>query len=81
MRVLDADNADTPIEGLEITEIEGLGGPGRVGRVGPSRRCPCRPRTWAARTSRSNSDSRATGIAGFDVWSGFYVDNVVVILN
>jgi hypothetical protein len=78
VRVLDADNADTPIPGLEILGIEGDGGDG-----------------WTLETLALPSgavggknikvefrfESNAGSFLQLDVWSGFYVDDVLVTVD
>ena len=73
VRVLDADNADTPIPGLEILNIEGLGTDG-----------------WSEQTldlpaadvgdKNIKIEFRFVSNADLDLWSGFYIDDVVVHL-
>lgn len=79
VQVLDADNADTPIEGLEITGIEGLGGPGSGG-PGWTFETLFLPSADVAGKNIKIQFRFESDCCGFNV-GGFYVDNVVVILN
>ena len=77
VRILDADNADTPIAGLELTSIAGVGGAWTQNSL------EMPPLNVGGKNIRIefNFTSNAGATPDGDVYSGFYVDEVFVTLD
>jgi hypothetical protein len=80
VRVLDMDNLDAPIAGLEITNIQGLGSTGD-GWTENSLVLPAASVGGKNIKIEFNFVSNAGTSPGFDVFGGFYVDDVSVNLD
>jgi hypothetical protein len=75
VRILDADNADTPIAGLEITGIEG------DGTAGWTEQTLALPEGGVGGKNikvEFRFVSNPGDVLNNDVWSGFYIDDVLV---
>ena len=80
VRILDADNADAPIAGLEITGLKGFGSEGD-GWTENSLVMPAPSVGGKNIKIQFNFVSDAGTSPGIDVFGGFYVDDVSVSLN
>ena len=78
VRILDADNSDTPIAGLEILDIEG---DGTAGWTEEMLDLPALDVGGKNIKVEFRFVSNAGTVPDLDVWGGFYVDDVVVTVT